>query len=108
MPKGFLRSFAKVATLEEAHEVARMLVAVLGDTATVESLLVTPYHKEDGWIEVTPTFSEVDIEAVRARLAEDWVECGEGWVWNPEAHWNQGEGVACAVQGIVWALLEEL
>ena len=108
MPKGYLRSFAKVATLEEAHEAAEALLAVLGAVATVESLVVRPYDKEEGWIEVTPTFSDFDIEAVKARLARDWVEGGECWVWNPEAHWNQGEGVVFAVPGIVWALVETL
>lgn len=108
MPKGYLRSFAKVATIEEAHEIARTLLGVLGDAVIVESLLVQPYYKEEGWIEVTPSFSKVDIEGVRRRLADDWTRSGECWVWNPEAHWNQGEGAACAVPGIVWALLEEI
>jgi hypothetical protein len=108
MPKGYLRSFAKVATLEEAQEIARALVTVLGDAATVESLLVRPYDKEEGWIEVTPTFCDFDIEAVKARLAENWVDGGECWVWNLEAHWNQGEGVRFAVPGIVWALVETI
>ena len=108
MPRGYLRSFAKVATLEEAHRAADALAAVLGDAATVESLLVRPYYKEEGWIEVSPTFSDFDLDAVKARLADGWVEGGECWIWNPEAHWNQGEGVACAVPGIVWILLEAL
>lgn len=108
MPKGYLRSFAKVATMVEALDVARDLLVALGDVATVERLLVAPYDKEEGWIEVTPSFSDIDIDAVRARLAEDWVESGECWVWNPEAHWNQGEGVACAVPNIVWALVEAI
>ncbi|HYE44327.1 MAG TPA: hypothetical protein VEA44_00995 [Caulobacter sp.] len=41
-------------------------------------------------------------------LADGWVSSGDCWVWNPEAHWNQGKGVACAVPGIVWALVETL
>ncbi|MBI1407590.1 MAG: hypothetical protein GC145_15875 [Caulobacter sp.] len=108
MAKGFLRSFARVATMGEALDVARDLLAALDGAATVMSLLVEPYYKEDGWIEVTPRFSDFDIEAVKARLAADWVEGGEGWIWNPEAHWNQGEGASFAVPKIVWALVETI
>jgi len=106
VPQGFLRSFAKVATMAEALDVARDLLAALEGVATVKSLLVEPYYKEEGWIEVTPTFSDFDLEAVKARLATDWVEGGGDWIWNPEAHWNQGEGVSFAVPKIVWALVE--
>ncbi|RYF89495.1 MAG: hypothetical protein EON95_18650 [Caulobacteraceae bacterium] len=108
MPAGYLRSFAKVATLDEALEVARSLLAVLAPVATIKSLLVEPYYKEEGWIEVTPTFSAVDLEAAKALLAEEWVESGGSFIWNAEAHWNQGEGAQFAVPGIVWALLESL
>lgn len=106
MPGGYLRSFAKVATIPEALDVARDLLAVLDGAATVKSVLVAPYYKEEGWIEITPTFSDCDMEAVKARLAADWVEGGECWIWNPEAHWNQGEGAAFAVRHIVWAMVE--
>ena len=108
MPKGYLRSFAKVATMTEALDAARELLAALDGVATVKSLLVEPYYKEEGWIEVSPTFSDFDLEAVKARLAETWVEGGECWIWNPEAHWNQGEGVSFAVPKIVWALVETI
>ena len=106
MPQGFLRSFAKVATMAEALDVARDLLAILAPVATIKSLLVEPYYKEEGWIEITPTFSDFDPAAVKTLLAEDWDESGESFVWNPEAHWNQGEGTNFAVPRIVWALLE--
>ena len=106
MPQGFLRSFARVATMSDALDVARDLLAALDGVATVKSLLVEPYYKEEGWIEVTPTFSDLDLEAVKARLATDWVEGDGDWIWNPEAHWNRGEGVSFAVPNIVWALVE--
>lgn len=106
MSKGYLRAFAKVATIVEALDVGRDLLAVLEGVATVKSLLVQPYDKEEGWIEVTPTFDDFNLEALKARLTEDWVEGGECWIWNPAAHWNQGEGVSFAVPKIVWALVE--
>ena len=108
MSKGYLRSFARVATMVEALDVARNLLALLDGAVTVERVLIQPYDKEEGWIEVTPNFSDFDIDAVKARLAQDWVESGECWVWNPEAHWNQGEGARFAVPKIVWALVEAL
>lgn len=103
-----MRSFAKVDTMEAALDVARDLLGALAGAATVKSLLVEPYYKEEGWIEITPTFSDFDPQAVMARLAEDWVEGGECFIWNPEAHWNQGEGAKFAVPHIVWALVETL
>ena len=108
MTTGFLRSFAKVATIEEALDVSRQLLGVLAGAATVKSLLVEPYYKEEGWIEITPTFSEFDPQAVMARLAEHWTPSGESFIWNPEAHWNHGEGTRFAVPGIVWAMVEIL
>ncbi len=106
MGPGYLRSFAKVAGMAEAAAVAATLTALIAPVATISRLHIAPYYKEEGWIEITASFSRFDPQALMDRLADTWVPAGEAFVWNPEAHFNQGQGMIFGVPGIVWALVE--